>query len=509
MKKYWTILLTGLLVSTLVFSATGCQNSSNTTASSSASGAAKEGGSIVVGVTTEPGSLDPFTITSADTRSLLFNVFEGLVKPDKNGNLIPAVAAKLPDVSSDGLTYTFKIREGIQFQNGNKVTAGDVKYSLETAKSKQVEGLSNLQSVDAVDDSTVKLTLTKRDNSFLAYLTTPIVPKDYGDQSKHPIGTGPYQFVSYTPQQSVVLQKNKTYWQKGLPHLDKVTYKIEADTNALVLDLKSGSVDVAGADYATANQVGSGFTTEQSNSNAVQLLALNNAVKPLDNVKVRQALSYAVDPDEIIKTVNYGKGTRVGTPVIPGFKKYYDSSLAKAYPKNVSKAKQLLSEAGYPNGFSLTITVPSVYQVHVDTAQVIVNELKTIGVTATIKQVDWATWLSQVYTNRQYESTIISVDGTSLTPESYLSRYVSTSKSNFFNYKDTEYDTLYQQAVEETDDTKRVQLFKQVQELISKDAANVYIQDIASFHVLKNGVTGFTPYPLYVLDLSTLYETKS
>lgn len=225
-------------------------------------------------------------------------------------------------------------------------------------------------------------------------------------------------------------------------------------------------------------------------------------------MKVRQAISYAVDPDEIIKTVNYGKGTRVGTPVIPGFKKYYDASLADAYKKGTSKAKELLSEAGYPNGFSFTITVPSNYQVHVDTAQVIINELKAIGVTATIKQVDWATWLSQVYTNRQYEATIISVDGANLSPESFLGRYVSTSKNNFFNYKDSAYDILYNQAVNESDDTKRVQLFDQAQELISKDAANVFIQDIASLTALKTGYSGFTAYPLFVIDLSTIYKTK-
>lgn len=145
---------------------------------------------------------------------------------------------------------------------------------------------------------------------------------------------------------------------------------------------------------------------------------------------------------------------------------------------------------------------------HVDTAQVIINELKAIGVTATIKQVDWATWLSQTYTNRQYESTLISVDGSNLSPESFLGRYVTTSKSNFLNYKSTDYDTLYKQAVNENDDTKRVQLFKQAQELVSKDAAAVYIQDIASLTALKTGYAGFTPYPLFVIDVSTIYKTK-
>lgn len=508
MKRNFFRLLGIFVAGALVLSLTACGSAKKTAQSTSSGSEIQAGGSFVFGLETEPDHLDPYKATTADTRSVLFNIFEGLVKPDKNGNLIPAVAEKLPDVSSDGLTYTFKIRSGIKFQNGNTVTADDVKYSLDTAKADQIAGLSEIKSVDVVDSSTIKITLTGKDNDFLSYLTVAIVPKDYTQQDTHPIGTGPYKFVSYTPQQSLVLEKNTDYWQKGLPHLDKVTFKFESDTNALLLDLQGGSVQAASVDNATANQLTSGFTIEQSNSNAVQQLNLNNAVKPFDNVKVRQAISYAVDPNEIIKTVNYGKGTRVGTPVIPGFKKYYDANLADAYKKDTSKAKKLLSEAGYPNGFSFTITVPSNYQVHVDTAQVIINELKAIGVTATIKQVDWATWLSQVYTNRQYEATIISVDGANLSPESFLGRYVSTNKNNFFNYKDSAYDTIYNQAVNESNDAKRVQLFDQAQELISKDAANVFIQDIASLTALKTGYSGFTAYPLFVIDLSTIYKTK-
>ena len=529
MKKHPSVFLSALLTGCLALSlAAGCQSNSSTSqpASSAApvssaalassavsqgaeSGAgAQDGGSVVVGFQTEPDHFDPYKTETADTRSLLFNIFEGLVKPDTEGNLVPAVAQDLPEISPDGLTYTFKIRNGIKFHNGKAVTAEDVKYSLETAKAAKISTAANIKSVEAADPSTVKLTLEQRDNDFLANLTIAIVPKDYADQDAHPIGTGPFKFESFTQQQSVVLVKNPDYWQKGLPHLDKVTFKLESDTNALLLDLKSGSVDVASVANAAAQQLTSGFTIEQSNSNAVQQLDLNNSFKPFSNVKVRQAVSYAVDPDEIIQTATFGKGVRVGTPVIPGFKKYYDESLAKAYPKDLAKAKQLLAEAGYPNGFSFAISVPSNYQVHVDTAQVIVNQLKQIGVTATIKQVDWATWISKVYTGREYEATIISVDGAVLTPASFLSRYVSTAKNNFFNYKDPEFDKLYEQAANENDDAKRAELFKQAQRLISKDAANVYIQDIASLTALKTGIKGFTAYPLYVFDASPLYRSK-
>jgi peptide/nickel transport system substrate-binding protein len=468
----------------------------------------QEGGELIYGLTTEPDHLDPYQATTADTRQILFNIFEGLVKPDRNGDLQPAVAESLPEISADALTYTFKVRSGIKFHNGNAVTADDVKYSLETAAATKIAGLANINTIDALDASTVKITLKEPDTDFLPYLTVAIVPKDYTDQNNHPIGTGPFAFESFTPQQSLVLNKNPEYWQKGLPHLDKVTFQLKSDTNALLLDLQSGSVDGASVDNNAAQQVGDQYNINQSNSNAVQQLNLNNAVKPFDDVRVRQAISYAVDPDEIINTVNYGKGTRVGTPVIPGLKSYFDSSLTNAYPKDIEKAKQLLSEAGYANGLSFTITVPSNYVVHVNTAQVIIQQLAAIGITADIKQVDWATWISQVYTNRDYEATIISVDGANLSPKSFLARYVSTASNNFFNYKSAEFDALYDKAVKESDTAKRIELFKQAQQVISKDAANVYIQDIASFTALKKGLGGFTPYPLYVFDASTIYYTK-
>ena len=467
----------------------------------------KAGGEITVAVTTEPDHLDPFLATGADTRSILFNLFEGLVKPDKDGNLVPAVAAALPDVSADFLVYTFKVRDGILFHNGAPVTAADVVYSLETAKTAKIAGLDNIKALTAVDGATVKIELTKPDNDFLPYLTVAVVPKDYTAQNTKPVGTGPFAFESFTPQQSVVLVRNTAYWQKDLPYLDKLTFKIEADTNAVLLDLQAGTIDFAGvADESVAGQIAANYDIVQSNSNAVQQVNLNESFKPFADVRVRQALSYAIDPDEIIQTVNFGKGTRVGTPIIPLFRTYYDDTLATAYAKNIDKAKQLLADAGYATGLKFTITAPSNYKVHVDTAQVIVNQLAAIGVTAEIKLVDWPTWIEKVYLGREYEATIISVDGANLSPKSYLGRYVSSASGNFFNYNNKAFDDLYARADAETDTAKRVALFKEAQQLISTDAVNVFIQDIASQNALKKGFAGYTPYPLFVTDFSLIHQ---
>jgi peptide/nickel transport system substrate-binding protein len=469
----------------------------------------KEGGSIVVASSTEPDHLDPFLATSADTRGILFNVFDGLVKSDPNGDFIPAVAGSLPEISADFLTYAFKLRAGVKFQNGKAITAADVKYSLEAAVQAKLPGLAAIKSVEAVGSSVVKVTLKDPDNDFLPYLTTAIVPKDYKDQNTKPIGAGPFSVESYKPQQSLVLKKNPYYWQKGIPRLDKVTFKLEADSNATLLDLQSGVVDFGSiADNAVAQQLKGSYAIQQSNSNAVQQLNLNESFKPFSDARVRQAISYAVDPDEIIQTVNFGVGTRVGSPVIPGLKTYYDSSLTYAYKKDLDKARKLLAEAGYANSLKFTITVPSNYKVHVDTAQVIVNQLKAVGIEADVKQVDWPTWISKVYLGKEYETTIISVDGENLSPKSFLARYATGAQGNFFNYSSKDFDAVYAQASAETNAKKRVELFKRAQAILSKDAANVFIQDIASLGALKKGLDGLTVYPLYVTDASTIYFAK-
>lgn len=514
-KKHRTIfnvmsLLTAILI---LFSLSACTNtaSNNNTSDNKSAGNIKEGGSISL-PTSEPDFLDPNLATAADTRSVLFNVFEGLVKPDENGNLIPAVASSY-ETSKDALKYTFKLRKGIKFQNGSPVTVQDIKYSLDRAAGKDTgkplkEELTNIKSVDIKDDSTVGVNLTKADSEFLPYLTVAIIPKDYKDQNTKPIGTGPFKLVKYTPQQEIVLEKNKDYWQKGLPHLDKVTYKITSDANSILVDLKAGSLDTAFIPKDQADQILNDYNLLIGSANLLQQLSINNAVKPFDDVRVRQALYYAIDTQNIIDTVASGVGKSAGTNFFSSFKKYFKPGLEKTYKKNIDKAKELLKEAGYPNGFETSISVPSNYQFHLDTAQVIVEQLKAINVKATIKPVEWGVWLSNVYKGRQYDTTVISLDASYLSPRALLGRYVSTDPSNFINFKDPKYDEIYNQAVNEIDDSKKVEYYKQLQTILNKDAASVFIQDQQKTVVLKKGLAGYKFYPLYVQDLSSIYYTK-
>jgi peptide/nickel transport system substrate-binding protein len=352
----------------------------------------------------------------------------------------------------------------------------------------------------------LRVILKEKDPEFLANLTVGIVPEHNGDREKNAVGTGPFIIESYTTQQSLTLVRNPNYYKSGYPKLDKVTIVFTADSSALLTALRGGNVDGASITGSLLQQLPeNGFDVVPGYSNSVQLLALNNSAKPLDDVRVRRALNYAVDAREIIDTAFYGRGEPSGSPLIPGLSRFYETSLKDPYPVDIARAKSLLAEAGYPGGFPLEITVPSVYVMHVDTAQVLVNQLATIGVTVTIKQVDWAAWLSEVYWGRNFQATIISLDSNSISPRSFLSRYRSDDGNNFINFNNAAFDRLYDAALGEVDDDKRTALYKSAQKLISDNAASVYIQDILEFKVFPKGrFSGVVNYPLYVIDFSTI-----
>jgi peptide/nickel transport system substrate-binding protein len=305
----------------------------------------------------------------------------------------------------------------------------------------------------------------------------------------------------------LVLVKNPYYRLRDLPKLDKVTVLFIDGNNALYTGLEGGNLTGAMVSGDVAYKLDSNrYEIIESYSNSVQLLALNNGVKPLDDVRVRQALNYAIDVREIIDTAFYGKGEASGSPLTPGLSAFYNDSLRNPYPTDIAKAKALLAEAGLGNGFNLEIKAPSNYSMHVDTAQVIVNQLAKINVRASIRLVDWATWLTDVYRGRNYEATIVSLDSNIVSPKGFLSRYLSTASSNFLNFKSEAFDRLYRQILGETDEASRIRLYKEAQKVISDEAAAVYIQDIFMFKVFTRGFRGSVNLPLYAIDFSTIYR---
>ncbi len=271
------------------------------------------------------------------------------------------------------------------------------------------------------------------------------------------------------------------------------------------MELRAGTIDIfQQLTYEQANQLKDLYSIEIGHMNLVQALFLNHKAAPFDNLKVRQALCYAIDRQMILDIVAGGNGTIIGSNMFPGFGKYYDETLANYYTYDVEKAKQLLNEAGYPDGFHFTITVPSNYQAHVDTAQVIVEQLKKVGITAEIKLVEWASWISDVYQGRNYESTIVGLDS-NLSPSDIVKRYESTSKNNFLNYSNSQFDSLYPKAYASVKDEEKVELYHQLQRILTEDVASVYIQDPANLVAVNKKLAGYQFYPVYVQDMSTVY----
>ena len=473
------------------------------------------GGELVVGISQDLGdSLDPYQMTAAGTREVLFNVYEGLVKPNVSGEYVPAVASD-STVSEDGLTYTFPLREGVLFHNGEAVTAEDVIYSFETCAETTVDtalaaALSSVEDISA-EGSTVTITLSEANPDFLSYVgMVYIVPAAYDQQDTAPVGTGPFQFVSRSVQENLVLEKFGDYWGEKA-YLDQVTFKIYEDANALMSALSAESVDMAF--HLTIDQVntvsGGAYKTLEGTMNLVQALYLNNDVEPFDNEKVRQAMCYAVNVEEILNLTGEGHGKKLGSSIYPAFTKYFDESLSDYYTYDVEKAKQLLKEAGYEDGFSMTITVPSNYTPHMNVAEVLVEQLAQVGITATINPVEWETWLSETYMGRDFESTVVGFDAATLSAGALLNRWMSDNENNMINYDNPEYDAIMEKANTTTDDAEQTELYKQAAKLLTETAANVYIQDLADFVLIKSDLDGYQFYPLYVMDLSTVHYVQS
>jgi len=469
------------------------------------------------GFTTEPKTLDPLNTKNdtADGRSILFNVFEGLVKPDTEGNFLPCIAESWA-IERNALVYNFSIREGVLFHDGSLLTAEDVKFSLDTAAAAGFNGFNRVDNVAITANNLLTVTLKTPDPEFLPYLSVGIVKADNNDREKNIIGTGPFLIESFTSQRNLVLKKFDGYWQRhleqpqDLPHLDKVIIMFYANVEALMIALRSGNIDGASLVGSFASQLDHReFDIINSFSAAVHLMALNNASAPLNDVRVRKALNYGVDIQGIIDSAFFGNGFPSGSPIIPGLSAYYDPSLS--YPYEPQTARSLLAEAGFNDNrrLSLEITVPSEYNMHVDTAQVIVSQLEKIGVNASVKLVDWNTWLSDVYRGRNYQATVISLDSQIVSARNFLARYRSDNSGNFINFINVEFDKVYDSLLTETDEEKRKQLYKDAQRIITSNAASVFIQDILYYKVFRSeSFAGVKNYPLLVVDFSSIYGIK-
>ena len=203
-----------------------------------------------------------------------------------------------------------------------------------------------------------------------------------------------------------------------------------------------------------------------------------------------------------------GKGVAVGSSMYPGLKKYFDPELANYYEQDFEKAKELLKEAGYPDGFDLEIQVCGADQPHVDTCQVIAEQLKNIGVNVKINPIEWEAWLEDVYAGKKFAATVVGIDANNLTARAMLERFTTGGHGNFINFSNEKYDELFKEAIATTDDEKKTELYMEMEKILAEDAANVYIQDLANLVAISNKFGGYEFYPLYVQDMSKMYAVE-
>ena len=517
-------LLSGVMALLLSASLCACGGSKTAEGTSEAAGESSEaetsntlsegtpvpGGSVVYGMTQDLASLDPHVDTDAGTRDVVFNLYEGLVKPTSDGGFIAAVASDYT-ISDDAKTYTFTLRDGITFHDGTPVTIEDVKYSID--RYAEIQGESSafsslVDSVEVQDDKTLVVNLKESYSEFLPMMTIAIIPQSNEDPAGNPIGTGPFKYVSYTPGQNLELEKYDGYWQEGVPSLDSVEFKFIADVDTAFVELQAGTIDIL--KYLTSAQaetLGDDYNIVQGSMNLVHAMYLNSAYEPLSKTEVRQALCYAVDRDAINNFIFGGKSHLIGSHMIPAMSKYYEPEAETVYSYDPEKAKELLADAGYADGFDLEITVPSSYSQHVDSAQIIADELSQVGINVTLNQVEWSTWLQDVYKGGNFQATVIGFDGT-LAPSDWLKKYVTDDAKNFMHYSNTEYDDVFNTAYTTVDDDVKVENYKKAQMILAEDAAAVYIEDPANLVAVSKKFGGYTFYPTAAEDMSLLYQVE-
>ncbi len=471
---------------------------------------AEENEAVIVrtNIGSEPDNLHPWLSAASDTEAIFHNVFEGLVLFDETGLIIPGLAEDW-EISDDALTYTFYLRDDVIFHNGEEMTADDVVYTFESLSGLNGEDplsskFTSITSIEAKDDQTVVMTLAEANSAFLQYTRIAVLPEGYEDQSAAPVGTGPFVFKEYVPGQKVVLEKNEDYYEESrMAQIDRAEIYIMTDDSAVLTAMQSGQLDIAHVYSDNAEYLNGDFEVLSSPQNMVQLFAMNNSIEPFDDIRVRQAFEYVIDKQMIIDAVFAGYATEIYSNFSPVMEVYYNDELSEYYQPDLEKAQELMTEAGYEDGFEITIKVPSNYPRHVDTALVIAEQLKQINVTAELELVEWAAWLEDVYTNAEYETTIIGLTG-KLDPNDILGRYVSDYGKNFFKYENEMYDDLMEQALT-ADEEEREALYKECQKILTEDAAAVWISDPHQTVAVRSDLKGYTFYPLTFIDLSRMY----
>ena len=472
------------------------------------------GGKLSIALPAEPPGLDPTSNTAAVIDRVVYNnVYEGLVKIDRSGKVVPALA-KSWDISKDGLTYIFYLRKGVKFHDGTDFSAADVKYTIERnikkdTKNAHPEFFRVIKKMEILNDYAIKLTLGEPNFMFLFNLArgdSVIVPEGAGDNLKsHPVGTGPFKFKEWSRGDHITLVRNKDYWNPKLPYLDEVTFKFIPDETTQIAALKAGDIDVVSQILSpevvpdiesdpNLKVLKGGVTTGDV------ILAINNSRKPFNDIRVRKAISYAINRKDVIDGAMFGYGTPIGSHMSPANPYYVD--LTWLYPYNPKKAKELLKEAGYPNGFSAVIKLPAPYKYSVKSGEVVADLLKDVGINLKIELIEWGQWIQNVFLKADYDLTIIGH------AEAFDIGIYSNPKY-YFRYDSPEFREVYHRALTTINEDERKKLFAIAQWILASDAVNGFLFEAPALPAMKKNVMNWWPnYPIIAIDVTDVWKAK-
>ena len=462
---------------------------------------------MTLGIVLEPTGLDPTANASSSIGEItLYNLYETLTKINQDGSVSPLLAESW-EVSPDLKTYTFKLRRGVQFHNGEPFNAHTVKFAFDRAAAEKSTNKDKRTfaalSTQVVDEYTVVLLNKEVDPDFLFLMgqATAIItePKSADTNATKPVGTGPYVLAGWNKGASITLSQYPAHRQAAAIKLKRATFKFISDPAAQTAALLSGDLDVfvRVPAYRSLAQFKANprFQVIVSGSRAETILAMNNARKPLDDVRVRRAISAAVDRKAVIEGAVDGFGVPIGSHYVPGAPGYVDTTGVN--PFNIDKAKALLKEAGVTTPLELTLTLPPPPYAR-QGGEVIAAQLAKIGINAKIQNVEWAQWLSGTYGNKNYDLTIVS----HVEPFD-LGNYAKADY--YWGYQSAKFNELYTRIKTAPRPADRAKLLADAQRLLADDAANVFLFQPQWITIAHKNVRGlWRDMPVFVNDLSAL-----
>lgn len=483
---------------------------------SGTSGAPAKGGSLTVGIYTQFGTLDPATIFTIADREAAYTMLETLFDFDAQRNIKGLLVEKWDQ--PDATTYVFHLRKGVKFHDGTDLDANAVKVNLDrildpATKSYYQSDLRAVKSVDVVDSGTVRVTLSQPFPALLAALSinglagvmvSPAALAKYGkDIGRHPVGTGPFQFVEWIPGDHITVKRFDGYWQQGFPYLDQVVFKEIPDDTSRLNAMRTGAIDVMSAvapkDFKVISEQ-KGVTTVQVPGYRIEQIFFNVTKPPFNKRELRQAVELAMDKDAILKNVYSSIGTVGQSVALEPASWAFDGTLKKNYPRDANAARKKLADGGAPNGFEFTI-INSFPDLGTG-MEILQANLKEIGVSMKIESVDTPTLVNRAF-GGEYQATTwwwaifpdpaVDLD-TVFTPK---------GTNNFTGYGSPQVSSVLESASRTADVTERKKLYAQVQSLIADDVPGIamrYGPDIRSFAAK---VKDLAPRP----DATVLYTT--